>query len=732
VGVVGQEPGDQIVSGNIGDEIAFALSSAGHSSQEIAECLPGLLADVGLLLPLSHDTHALSGGQTQRLVIGAALSAGAGLLLLDEPLAQLDPRGAAKLLEHLSELSATGVTVLMVEHRLEMVVEIADRILVMESGRLIADSPTDALRPGSVLLQTLRRLGLSIPGMLDLADRVLPNALEATEFVQPLLDEPLPLGALIFSVSDLTHRYEGAREDALRGVSLSVCAGERVAILGGNGAGKSTLIRLLGGGEIAADCVWIPQDPDLSLFCETVQDELAYGPIEQGVSPEALSSITETVAAALSISPLMARAPQSLSRGQRLRCAVAAALACRPAVLLLDEPTSGQDSEQIERMMMALREQQSAGVLLFSTHDVGLALSHATRVVVLDNGRVVADGEPWEVLSNLDAAIPIVLPPLAQFCASRGLRFARPSDLALEHRQGEQSVSFTSHERDRDTESPVKQVEVSEGYKGFDPRSRLGLVATAGILAIVLDRPLSLLIFAVLCGLPLLWMRVGWTWWRRGLVVVGVVVWSTVFSQGLFYAEQPRVSIGQIGPLHIYREGILHGLAQSLRFVGLALAGIAMTVSTPPDRMFAALVRLRIPYGLALMAATALRFMPEIGRETITVRSARAMRGRPIWRRGPFAWLQQEVSLLRPIVARSWRRAQNLAESLDVRGFDPMVPRSHRTPLVMRRRDWTVLVGGLSVCVLLVAVRVLYILYTSDVLYLSELRPLYGFVRNWL
>lgn len=266
----------------------------------------------------------------------------------------------------------------------------------------------------------------------------------------------------------------------------------------------------------------------------------------------------------------------------------------------------------------------------------------------------------------------------------------------------------------------------------LDPRARLGLLLCAGLLAIALEQVLPLALLTLLCALPLVASRPSWTWWRRGLVAVAAIVWSTALSQGLFYAEHPRVPLLQLGPLTLWEQGVEYGLAQSLRFVALSLGGLALAVSTSPDRMFAALRALRVPFGLALMTATALRFLPRIGEEVLTVRRARAARGRPAWKRAPWAWLRLEVSLLRPIVARSWRRAHALAESLDTRGFDPVAPRGVRRPLRMGGLDWALLGLGVGVALGVCAARVLMLLYTSETLYLQPLRPLYGFVRDWL
>ncbi len=263
----------------------------------------------------------------------------------------------------------------------------------------------------------------------------------------------------------------------------------------------------------------------------------------------------------------------------------------------------------------------------------------------------------------------------------------------------------------------------------LDPRTRILLVFNVGVLALVFDGWASLLGLTVLCLVPFLTKR---TWVLRAFGLAALVVWSTVVSQSLFYSAEPRVAWLHVGPLTIWREGAIYGLVQSLRVVAVGLAGVALAIRTPPDRLFAGLLRLRIPFGLSLMASAAFRFLPELSESWSVVRQARRRRGRPAHKRNPWAWLKLEVSLLRPLVARAIRRAWCLGESLDARGFDPTAPRAVRKPLRFGRLEPTLIVLVCVVTMTSVAMRLMYLLYTWDSVYVPALRPMYAFVRTWM
>lgn len=382
-GFVSQNPDRQIVTGTLGDEIAFGLESAGAEAAAIDARIAELLVELGLPGDPDRAPSTLSGGQRQRLVVAAALAPRPRVLLLDEPLAHLDPPAARELVARLRAQADAGVTVVLVEHRLGPCLPVCDRVVVLDGGRVVQDAaPDDLDGPG------LRALGLHLPGAPP----------------EPVAVE-VAAGPPVLEATNLSWTWPGAITPALTGVTLSVRAGERIALIGPNGAGKSTLLGLLTG-ELRGDVVGarrsilVPQDPDLALFCATVGDELEYGPREARRPPAEVARTAEAAADALSVRDLWPRAPQALSRGQRLRTAVAAALTCERDVLALDEPTSGQDRDQVDRMMDGLAARPELA-LLFATHDVDLAIRHATRVLLLRAGVIVFDG------STADAAAVI-------------------------------------------------------------------------------------------------------------------------------------------------------------------------------------------------------------------------------------------------------------------------------------------------------------------------------------
>lgn len=430
LGFVGQDPDDAVVAGSCAAELAFGMESAGFDPARIDARVTELLTRLDLTAVAERSPFALSGGQRQRLVIGAALAAGASALLLDEPLSQLDPEGARAVMTLLRALADSGVAVLCVEHHLEIALPLATRTVLMDRGRVVAD-PLVGSAP-------LRALGLHGPALDELREYTGARAWRARRTPLPDVHSIESPFDTLMQTTDVSFGWP-RQPRCITDVSLQIRSGERVAVVGANGSGKSTLLGLVSGrlrpsaGRVtrAGRCVEVPQNPDLSLFNETVAAELAYGPEEARLPPAEVRARVAAAAAALSVADLLPRPPQALSRGQRLRTAVAAALTCAPRLLVLDEPTSGQDRDQVDRMLAALPATLQGGAVLFASHDLDVVLRHATRVLVLDHGRIVGDGPPLDTLRDAEArGLPLPLPPLAAVCGALRLPYCDVATLA--------------------------------------------------------------------------------------------------------------------------------------------------------------------------------------------------------------------------------------------------------------------------------------------------------------
>ncbi len=266
----------------------------------------------------------------------------------------------------------------------------------------------------------------------------------------------------------------------------------------------------------------------------------------------------------------------------------------------------------------------------------------------------------------------------------------------------------------------------------FDPRLKFILVLMVGTLAVILNSAAALGVLAAGCGMSLIVSGIPTQWKGRAVAIIVAIVWSTVLSQSLFYGQQPRTPLLELGPLVFWREGVEHGLIQSIRFVGISLAGIALAISTPPDKLLSAMQKMGIPSGLCFLTVTALRFMPTVGKELLTVRAARRHRSGGRISRRPWVLITTEVSLLMPVLARSLRRARSLAESMHVRGFDPRAHRSSRQAIRWRLRDTLILVSSTSVFFSVASAKLVYLLYTLELAYHPSLRSLYAWCRDWL
>lgn len=391
IGMVFQNPRTQLLNVRVEDEVAFGPRNLGLDDAEVERRVGKALDAVGLSHLRPRTTHTLSGGELQRLAIAAVLAMGPGLLVLDEPMANLDSEGTRALIDTVGRLNREeGVTVIIIEHRLGPAAAIAERTIVLEGGEVAADGPTQEVLGDETLLG---QLGLRQPS----------DDVHGTwrELVEPW---PLDAGEPMVTLRGVSAGQ--GRQPALVDIDLTIMRGEFVALVGDNGAGKSTLARVVAGllrpskGAVSyggrrrlrpgSGVGMLFQDPTAQLLCDTVEQEVALGPCNLGRHDAAA---IDGVLAAADLTAYRHRAVYGLSLGEQQRLAVAAVLSMAPDLLILDEPTVGQDWAHMGHFMEAVRQLNQAGsTVLLISHDYQLVQDSASRVVVLDKGRVVADG----------------------------------------------------------------------------------------------------------------------------------------------------------------------------------------------------------------------------------------------------------------------------------------------------------------------------------------------------
>lgn len=401
VGAVFQNPRANLFHLRVDDEVAFGPRNLELPGEEVAQRVDWALEAVGLSALRAHKPATLSGGQIQRVAIAAALAMRPRVMVLDEPTASLDVAGAQSVIATLEKLKREmGMTIVIIEHRLAEVRRIADRALVLREGQVAALGGFEqTLNDRSFL----RAHGLRRPTMEALSDwasLLTPNGRQPAG-VQPLLD-----------LRSLSAGYNG--HAIIQDVNLQIFPGEFVALVGDNGAGKSTLALAAAGllkplaGRVLVrgsaryrpglDVALLFQNPADQLFTNSVEEEVAFGPRNyKTFQPE----IHEETLASADLTRLRQRRPFSLSVGQQQRAALAACIALRPALVILDEPTLGQDWRHLQQLMdflVSLNRQRTA--ILLITHDYKLVHRYTHRVVLLDKGRLVLDGKIDPALFN--------------------------------------------------------------------------------------------------------------------------------------------------------------------------------------------------------------------------------------------------------------------------------------------------------------------------------------------
>lgn len=724
VGLLMQDPEAQVVLARVGDDVAFGMENLGVPREEIWPRVEESLSAVGLDAPLDHSTTELSGGQKQRLALASILAMGPGLLLLDEPTANLDPGGIAEVRAAVEAVvERTGATMVVVEHRVDVWAPLVDRVIVVADGRIAADGPLD-----EVLEQqgdALRVRGIWLPGD-DVAAEVGP-APEAA----PASSEDAPIAR----VTDLSIGYDKA-SPVRSGIDLTLERGVSTCIVGANGAGKSTFALTLAGllpplegtvevetsdGTAGDPHEWsskqllgrmsmVFQEPEYQFLASTVAEELAIGPRAAGMSEEEIAPLVEEHMEALGLTKLARANPMTLSGGEKRRLSVATALISAPELLILDEPTFGQDRGTWLGLVRLLRAALARGVTLVSiTHDPAFVAAMGQRVVDLGLVGIRGGGESR---GCAESALASPRDEADSGCASRTSVGSESGD----------SADATIIGDAMGADAPAGEVPASAATAGAArmcaPTSarapRRGLLArtnpVARVLALlVATTPLLITIDPVSAGVAL-------------ALELALVPLSGVSARSFFLKATPLLLAAPLGALsmllyaspggHVYwsfgpaaisDHSMWLALGIGLRMCALVVPAIALLDRIDPTDMGDGLAQiLHLPARPVLAALAGARMTSLMAADWKALERARRARGAGDASRIR-SFLRGSFSLL----VFALRRSGKLATTMEARGFGAAGARTWARPSRLRAADAALMAVAIAVPAIALTVSVM-------------------------
>jgi len=392
------------------------LENLGLPRQEIIQRVDEALTFLRISDLRDRDTFNLSGGEKQKVALAGVLAMRPSILLLDEPLASLDPASAQDSLDMVRKLADEGMTVLMVEHRVEDVLRIRpERVMFMDGGQIRYLGALNGLS------KVVNYHEVKLPAE-DIVERAKQDKAPAELDILPSASANGSEKEALVKFEDVAFSYEPDSE-ILHGINLEIRRGDVIAVLGPNGAGKTTFVKhaigllkpksghvLVNGrdtkdlsvAQIANTLGYVFQSPSHMLFAPTVREELAFGPSNLKHPKDQIDQEVKTALDIVNLSDKEQDPPLALSFGQQKRVSIAAILAMRSRILVMDEPTAGQDYQNYMNFMDSILQMPGFEAILFITHDVDLAVIYANRVLLIADGRLVADGKPQDVLRDLN------------------------------------------------------------------------------------------------------------------------------------------------------------------------------------------------------------------------------------------------------------------------------------------------------------------------------------------
>ena len=716
VGLLMQDPEAQVVLARVGDDVAFGMENLGVPREEIWPRVENSLAAVGLSVPLDHSTTELSGGQKQRLALASILAMGPGLLLLDEPTANLDPSGVAEVRGAVEAVvERTGATMVVVEHRVDVWASLVDRVIVVADGAIAADGPLN-----EVLEQqgdALRERGIWLPGddvaaEVGAAPEVAPASFEgAEEGVQDGADNGAQTATPIARVADLTIGYDKAAP-VRSGIDLTIERGVSTCIVGANGAGKSTFALTLAGllpplegtvevqtsdgtrgdphewssKQLLGRMSMVFQEPEYQFLASTVAEELAIGPRAAGMTDEEIAPLVDEHLEALGLTKLARANPMTLSGGEKRRLSVATALISAPELLILDEPTFGQDRGTWLGLVRLLRAALARGVTLVSiTHDPAFVAAMGQRVV--DLGQVgTRGGVPTDSADEAGAA---------------------PAGHA--HNEGVQSATNAAPAPARGAqtaEQPGAQTGTKPGARGLlartNPVARVLalLVATTPLLITIDPVSAGVALALELALMPLSGVSARSFFLKATPLLVAAPLGALSM---LLYATPGGTVYWQLGPAAISDHSMWLALGIGLRMCAIVMPAIALLDRIDPTDMGDGLAQiLHLPARPVLAALAGARMTSLMAADWKALERARRARGVGDSSRIR-SFLRGSFSLL----VFALRRSGKLATTMEARGFGAAGKRTWARVSRMRAADAVLMIVAVALPAIALTVSVM-------------------------
>ena len=688
IGMVFQNPEDQIVTTVTEDDVAFGPENQGMARPAMQASVARALKEVDLSGRERSDPTRMSGGQQQRVSIAGALAMDPDMLVMDEPGAMLDSSGRSRISAIMATMAEQGKTVVHITHHLDEA-DTASRVIVLDHGRIIADGSPDQALP-----TLYRHLNTDFPASAadghaaewDADTSGVGSGLR-NELRHSASDEDEPA----VDAKDLSYRFSGGKRQVVDHLDLRLEKGRTLAVLGPNGSGKSTLARLIcalirpTGGDLSVAGIpltvggntprrarkrrlgmlrqrvgYVMQKPEHQLFAETVAQDVAYGPSNLGFDKGDTALRVKQVLTLLGLEELSDRSPFDLSGGQQRLVALAGVLATSPKILVLDEVTAGLDPKASQTIMTMLERLQGEGVtIILITHDEEEVIRLADQALLMDQGHMVSHGDVEKVLKdyhNLRAHIS-------------------PSE---------------NHEEDSGTEQTEEPASRTKGqvYRPsliarLDPRAKMVCFLMLMVTSFFIGTGPQLILGALVTLAIIMAARIS----PLKLVksVSGLLALLILVALLNLLVARDGTALTRWGPLVITDQGLWAALVYTCRFGLVLILGAILLMTTTPTQMTDAFESLLSPLGklgvhtseISLVLSLALRFIPTLVREMQSIREAQAARGGSIESGSPSRRARAMAAIIIPVFAAALRHADNLGQALDARSYQGGKGRTH-------------------------------------------------------